>query len=698
MIVDEKVYDIQTNVEDAMEFEIALTSKAFQQLSSNLYSKPYLAVMRELGTNAIDSLVAAGKPNTKFDVHLPNKFEPWVEVSDKGSGMDEQQIRTLYRKFFDSNKIQSNELTGCLGLGSKSPLAVTDQFSVQSRYNGTEYLYQVFINQKGIPALSKIYDKPTTEENGFSIRFAVKQEDFDKFCEAAIDAYSVFDNPPNVVGNSNYRLKAEPDYFVKTQEYAVHKSHKGCSYVIMGNVSYPIVGYEIGYDYNQLLSHGIVIFAPIGSVNFTPSRESLHYDLKTKEYIRNRMKFIMEDMDKQAEDKLKDCKTKWEARKVLYEIAKMGFVNLEPIFQGEKITQNISVNKVILKYQPTVNHEETFRVKEYELTYKRRGIGDKLRSTDRENLNPGTIEVSKLYIADIPEASIKNRVKLYLETQKNSGSIVKIIVLFNVPTEFIKDEGIEVVNLSTLPKPIITRKAGIYTRSAKSFMYYWMPYHGYSKAASNYWKEEEVSLSEGGVYVEINRFHYTGKNGAVDCEPEHLDFYQGVMKDIIGEDFKIYGIRSLDLPKLLKKTANNLRPWTKLWDFVSKIVKRYEHWQQDIALHKELESLGYNQIRFWKTLGKMINHPKVEKICEYLKYERLETNKEKYNLLCVRQGVDIQPSEVISPLVEEFLNTYPLLKPFAQTSHLDLNSYRNSVVQYIEIIDEAVLTFPSYLG
>ena len=89
--------------------------KAFQILS-DLYSDKALAIVRELGCNASDSMVMAGKKDQPFHIHLPNALEPWLTIEDYGTGITHENIYSIYATYFESTKTNSNEQIGCLGL------------------------------------------------------------------------------------------------------------------------------------------------------------------------------------------------------------------------------------------------------------------------------------------------------------------------------------------------------------------------------------------------------------------------------------------------------------------------------------------------------------------------------------------------------------------------------------------------------
>src|SRR5690606_19308446 len=114
------------------EFKMLATAKSFKILMDGIYQNKIKAIIRELSTNARDSHVAAGH-NKPFIVHLPNHREPEFYIEDFGTGLSEDKIEKIYSTFFASDKEDSNDYVGCLGLGSKTPFCYnTRSFIVES--------------------------------------------------------------------------------------------------------------------------------------------------------------------------------------------------------------------------------------------------------------------------------------------------------------------------------------------------------------------------------------------------------------------------------------------------------------------------------------------------------------------------------------------------------------------------------------
>lgn len=313
-------------VKDENTFTIKTSARAFEILSSGIYTDPIGAVVRELSCNAYDAHVAANKKDVPFEVHLPNDLEPFFAVIDHGIGLSDTQIRGervpilteaengelvqaynddgtpcmrctggLYTTYFDSTKTDSNDFIGALGLGSKSPFSYSSAFDVISRYEGTRYIYSVFLNEAGVPTVALMGETLTIEPNGLEVRLAVKQGDFSKFKERTATLLRFFPIKPKVTGQLNFEFKTEPEHMLKGSTWTIHKkqnSYVGPNYgliAVQGNVPYRVdVDKLTGLKSHerQLLQYtNINLFFDIGQLEVAASREEIRYEPRTVENL-----------------------------------------------------------------------------------------------------------------------------------------------------------------------------------------------------------------------------------------------------------------------------------------------------------------------------------------------------------------------------------------------------------------------------
>lgn len=308
-------------------FQIKANAHAFRILSSGLYSDKVSAVLREIGCNAVDSHVAAGKPEP-IEVKLPTKLDTSFYIKDYGVGLTHEEVTGLFTTYFSSNKGESNEVTGAFGLGSKSPFSYTDSFMITAVKDGVKRFYTAHIGQDGSPVISQLGDGQPADEDwpsGMMVSFPVKPEDIEEFHNKAQSVFRWFRIKPNIIGGeaikepkfeivgSNFRIASrDPDVGSKAR-------------VIMGNVAYPLVKERLETKDPLILSlidAGVHVEVPIGAVMPTASREDLEYDPTTRQNLIEALTAVAKEIAETIRKKAKSGgATEWERRKNLRKFA-----------------------------------------------------------------------------------------------------------------------------------------------------------------------------------------------------------------------------------------------------------------------------------------------------------------------------------------------------------------------------------------
>jgi hypothetical protein len=298
-------------------YSIDATAKAFAILSDGLYSNKILAVVRELSTNAYDSHVAAGCPERPFDVHLPTSLDNEFSIRDYGTGLSKEDCMSLYTTYFRSDKTDSNDAVGCLGLGSKSPFAYTDQFMVESFHNGNHMTFSAYKNENDEPVFALLSEQPTSDPNGLRVSFATEAGDTINFKYEAQNVWKYFVTTPNT--NIDVEVVSQGDATMSGDDWQIcNKANRGYAKneLVMGQIGYELDADQFEGDVYDLLwrGYGLIIHANIGDVDITPSRESLSYNSRTKEFIHNKVKSILEEISTQTQQYIDDSPTLWDAR------------------------------------------------------------------------------------------------------------------------------------------------------------------------------------------------------------------------------------------------------------------------------------------------------------------------------------------------------------------------------------------------
>ena len=115
-------------------------------LLRNNYSKPVLAVIREIVANGLDANSEANATR-KVEVTVPSTMTPHFVVRDFGGGLSQEDVFGLYSKYGKSTKRSSNNYIGAFGIGKFAPLSYGSNFTVVSYYGGVKTSYNVFVNE-----------------------------------------------------------------------------------------------------------------------------------------------------------------------------------------------------------------------------------------------------------------------------------------------------------------------------------------------------------------------------------------------------------------------------------------------------------------------------------------------------------------------------------------------------------------------
>lgn len=276
---------------------------------TDLYSDPELAVIREYSTNALDAHRAAGNP-APIEVTLPSSLSETFVVRDQGVGMSVDDITHHFSKYGWSSKRDTDDEVGMLGLGCKSGLAYTSQFTLVSVKDGVKATVLVTRDSDGAGAVQVIDTCGTDEPNGTEVQVPVKDvvafrfraQQFLRFWEPG--AVLVDGEPPGRVEG----LWLDDDVLITAQT--------DFDYLVMGNVPYPVdFEHRLTKALNASSIHAVV-WVPIGSVNFTPSRESLQMTKRTMEVLAEAEAYIARTAARKAQEAVDAAASHWEAAQI----------------------------------------------------------------------------------------------------------------------------------------------------------------------------------------------------------------------------------------------------------------------------------------------------------------------------------------------------------------------------------------------
>lgn len=302
-------------------FTIAASAKAFEVLSSNLYQNKVLAVIREISCNAADAHTVVGAPLSTIEVHLPTYASPFFSVRDFGPGLSHADVLSLYTSYFRSTKDQDNTLIGGFGLGSKSPFAVADQFTVTSWHDNIKSTY-ICYKDSGVPRVNTIGRIPSAEPTGLEVKVATKN--VSEWTTNAASFYKwwpvlpTFTSPaPSITALGNLSDAVLSSKTVASDgfpHWAVLRSGSGEACVIMGLVPYRLDLRNVSNLNLPFGSLNLCLRFEVGELAISPSRETLSYDPATQAALKARLTTIANEIKAEASAFLASCTTLYEAR------------------------------------------------------------------------------------------------------------------------------------------------------------------------------------------------------------------------------------------------------------------------------------------------------------------------------------------------------------------------------------------------
>ena len=518
-------------------FKIQASAKAFEILSSNIYTNKVRAVIREYNCNAYDAHVAAGN-GQPWDVHLPTHLESYFSVRDYGTGLSDEQVREIFTTYFHSTKTNSNDFVGALGLGSKSAFSIVDSFNVVSYYNGIKTDYCCYKDEHGEPQVATLTTSNTNQQNGLEVSMSVEGRT-DDFTYEAVKVFKYFDVLPNINDKEVVKdiLKAKEDYKFVCDEGSFNTGY-GSLYARMGNVAY-----KIPSEYRSDLS-GFINFE-IGDLSFNAGREELSMDDSTKKLLKSRIQQVQDNLSQVVYDKLEaeQCKFARAKRKA-------------EVYSGSmrSVLRSSSLDFDTFNLPSIKDGDE--RITSY-----KRGTWHR-DSPDIESLTRLPLVNSNDW--DIRYFLHKDRMKTrIMEWMRNKRGLQIVLLkqeqidLLGIPADLIEDLE-EVV-----PKSSNSYGGSTPTRSKVTE---WNgKTTGWRVKANECWDDVEID-NDGRerVYVEINRYESQGYN---------MDSFNNIMDSldhlIIGFGRKIYGLKTAFLKTKGFKQGN----WISLSEYIERETK-----------------------------------------------------------------------------------------------------------------------------
>ena len=582
-------------------------------LRSNIYSDKIRAVIREYSANAIDAQIEAGNGDRPISVTLPSPLSLAFKVRDYGTGLSEEDVKTIYSKYGKSTKRKTNLAIGEKGLGSKSGFAYGDNFLIRSFQDGVVTLYNAFIDPSQVGKIAKLHSEPTTEENGVEIEIPVNERDMRQFKDKAESIFKYFKIPPTVKGVKDYEpLKVQTLFegtnfkFVKyyydddaNNSYRHNQAQSHHPTAIMGNISYPLdiqaVNWGEESDLKKVLSNSILVEFNLGELETATSREGLEYSTHTQRNIIARARQIKDECLAEVRSKLADGKSMFEAKKIYNQI----FHN----FNYESGTHSLNFLSGILKksdlkfngkdltsgsWNPIDALSGKFaNVSLYSVKRPSRSRDGKAKVRGEAHHRITATEGSAYVIKDM-KSGITNRIAPLCEMDDNHlGRVFKNVYLIEPGPEYekwVKDDQFDAptINLSDLPKVSLkdlgyvrSYSTGNSTVNSKHSENVFKPIFDLgvraysSNSKSDYFEPTNVDFEAGGVWFEIDRFVPTNH-----AEYNATENYIKTLKKsctFLGLDHeKVVAVKVKDSDKFKKSDK-----WQKVEEWVEENSEKY---------------------------------------------------------------------------------------------------------------------------
>jgi len=302
MILKETKYgEVGGNVPIDEEFNITVnttkTNKLFNILLES-YKNSRAAMIREYTSNAWDAQKEAGKEHepvvVAFDEDDGGYF---ISFQDTGIGMSHEFFRESFSKLLTSTKEETNESIGGFGIGSKTALAYTTNFHVETIKDGELNYYIIYKETSSIPRISRLISEPTDRQNGVMVKVYVKdKKELSTLVDVARQELAYFDNVvfrSNIFYVSDYNVGKilEGKYF----KYRTTTQYSDDMHLVLGKVAYPIDWRELGMSSaSNIVSVGVHF--DIGELQVNMTRESILYTDEAKALIKHKIELAKTEL------------------------------------------------------------------------------------------------------------------------------------------------------------------------------------------------------------------------------------------------------------------------------------------------------------------------------------------------------------------------------------------------------------------
>lgn len=593
MLINQQPTHVRTGgtVQESAKFSFEATAQAFQAVIGGIYSDKIGAIVRELISNQWDAHVEAGGKDVPFEVIAPTMFSPTVEFIDYGWGLSPEFMLNGYVKIFNSTKNESNDAIGGFGLGRTAPFCYTDTFTVESRYRGFIYTYQVYVDSMGLPTIQQVDYRTWDGPSGLTVKVPVESKDLQEWDEK-IKEYCKYITPQPIC-NIDLPIP-EPLYADDDWEVYANTDRswgKGNTFKVrQGITCYAVDSYKVDAKLNSN-SYTVVVNVPIGTVSVTTSREDLEYTDRTIAALNQVWEETQAKYTKYLEEQLLEIEKPYD-KMVLYETMSslLGSRRFNFTHKGLDYTTTSTLEvlnghihpKIFPKYIDDV-HANNQRYDQYTIPYKplfrldkvppHSLIGARAQSIRKEN----RFRINWSSVVFLACDDHRWRARLFENSKWNDDKgIILISPAPNVDladaVKAFKDEwGADVEYVSKLPNQLPDKVKGVRTNYGTTPLYL---------VSSNYWTTVDnnvvvdlVTNTSKKYYVKSNRFEVQ-INGATFGKDTLLALLDQLKRvKAIDDTMSVYAVPKSNI-KLIDDFDSN---WIPLADLIKEKSKEIQH-------------------------------------------------------------------------------------------------------------------------
>ena len=742
----ERVEVISSPVIEERQATVKQSGKMFNILT-RMYSRPVEAGVREIINNAIDANFEAGRPDASVIVKLPKFWDTMFSVRDHGKSMSHDFMMNRYMNLGDSTKETDNNQTGFFGIGSKTPLALVDQYYVTCTQDGHQRVYSItrktFDGAAGsfdtVPVVGFVTEHPTTEPDGTEVAWAVGKEQANQLHKALTATLAGAAGKATIVverdgaATHDYDFKGQPKMFGKG--WATYDSHvfsqafgHNRAMIRVGRILYNLnieavlspvpVSDKYSNIVKHLFSQSAIIEVPMSSVQVAPSREDLEYTPTTIKYIYARACEIVDEI-------VADCKKEVDAAQNIFEATKafashakdhriVPFLTNAVKWNGKTINaQGVEIPKefVDFGYQCVpadliVSSQFSFRPTSQ--TMRDRSSGNRYVNPNLNLLvyvtqyeNKETRFAKQRIAADLKQrgVSIKDTQVLWLRRDDNTNQkpFDDLLDLFAIPKAWI-------IDVAKLPKYVMPKRTSTGIKAAKSpaacniRVFTHKVNMGTSGLRMSYLDLNTITSEQ--VYVELHDQDY-GKNRRF-TQPNGHNGYEEQVGTIIKVAEKhvpalagktIFFIKKDFVDKEIVKRSN----WKTLWSYMQAELDKYRTTQADVDAERDFE-IKNNSINkmlsdvLGFTTGYTSKSQEFRDLTQLLtkvvqpSYQKSSNFRELNNYLGDKGNTAFKPgASAVSTAWDAVLAKYPLLPQFAEL-HGCVGHYNHDRKQNFRVI------------